>query len=104
MYIFDKESLSKFGDSKHLPKNIGDSMKFMLEIAWNRQFLVTYVWNRQLFAAIPYKATAALTNTCKYQYIELISKEINNQNPRKMHFMIVYLHLVKDCISLTRNR
>ena len=64
MYIFDKESLSKFGDSKHLPKNIGDSMKFMLEIAWNRQFLVTYVWNRQLFATIPYEATDTLSNTC----------------------------------------
>ena len=71
----------KIGDSKHLPKNIGDSTKFMLEIAWNRQFLVTYVWNRQLFAAIPYEETAAITNTCKYQYIELINKEINNQNP-----------------------
>ena len=44
-------------------------MKFMLEIARNRQFLVTYVWNRQLFTAIPYEATAALTNTCKYKYI-----------------------------------
>ena len=63
MYIFDKESLSKFGDSKHLPKNIGDSMKFMLKIAWNRQFLVTYNWNRQLFSAIRYDATAALSNT-----------------------------------------
>ena len=69
MYIFDKESLSKFGDSKHLPKNIGDSTKFMLEIAWNRQFLVTYVWNRQLFAAIPYEATAALSNTCIELYL-----------------------------------
>ena len=57
------ESLSKFGDSKHLPKNIGDSMKSMLEIAWNRQFLVTYNWNRQLFSAIRYEATAALSNT-----------------------------------------
>ena len=64
MYIYDKESLSKFGDSKHLPKNIGDSTKFMLEIAWNRQFLVTYVWNRQLFATIPYEATDNLSNTC----------------------------------------
>ena len=54
MYIFDKESLSKFGDSKHLPKNIGDSTKFMLEIAWNRQ----------LFATIPYEATDTLSNTC----------------------------------------
>ena len=63
MYIFDKESLSKCGDSKHLSKNIGDSMKFMFKIAWNRQFLVTYVWNRQLFSAIRYEATAALSNT-----------------------------------------
>ena len=69
MYIFAKESQSKFGDSKHLPKNIGDSMKFMLEISRNHQFLVMYIWNRKLFAAIPYKATAALTNTCKYKYI-----------------------------------
>ena len=59
MYIFDKESQSKFGDSKHLPKNIADYMKFVPEIAWNRQ----------LIAVIPYKATAALTNTYKYWYI-----------------------------------
>ena len=59
MNIYDKESLSKFGDSKHLPKNIGDSTKFMFEVAWNRQ----------LFATIPYEANAALSNTCIELYL-----------------------------------
>ena len=58
MYIYDKESLSKFGDSKHL-----------IQIAWNRQFLVTYVWNCQLFVGIPYEANAALSNTCIELYL-----------------------------------
>ena len=62
MYIFAKESQSKFGDSKHLPKNIGDSMKFNPEIAWN---LVTFVWNRHFIAAIPY-SNCCLNKNKKY--------------------------------------